>query len=411
MTKSCPFRAAFLLATVPMAALMAVSGCLTAPEQCAGCLTALANDAGPNTGGSTPSGGAIGSGGNIASGEVIGTGGTGTGGGGGTGGAATGGSAAAGGSGTAATGGTGSAATGGSGTGTGGRGTGGAASGGASTGGAAGGKGGGGSPGTGGASGSPGSGLGGNGTDSDLVLWYKFDEPGGTMAADSAASMGAGNPGTLSTIGTGATASFVTTGHVGSHAVKLTPVAGSGNVNGAFVTVPALQTLAPAATTIATWVNLAANTTAESWARVFDYNTGKAGLATMFLTVRAADSSAPTPPVRFAITTTGHAPAAEQRLEGLASLTANAWHHIAVVLPAGTTYTGTLYIDGVAVATNRAMTLHPRDLGATTSNWLGRSQFSGADGSNPGLNGMLDDFRVYRRALSAGEISALFALR
>jgi Concanavalin A-like lectin/glucanases superfamily len=51
------------------------------------------------------------------------------------------------------------------------------------------------------------------------------------------------------------------------------------------------------------------------------------------------------------------------------------------------------------------------DIGATTNNWLGRSQFSGASGNDPCFNGYLDDFRVYRRALSQAEISAMFALR
>ncbi len=130
--------------TVTVAA-MGLSGCLGAPEQCRGCLAALA-DAGPyvaprvdagvgtgggvvGTGGVTGSGGSPGTGGS-GSGGMLGTGGTATGGA-GTGGMATGG---------AATGGmgTGGAATGGMGTGgmgTGGMGTGGAATGGAGTGG------------------------------------------------------------------------------------------------------------------------------------------------------------------------------------------------------------------------------------------------------------------------------------
>ena len=70
-----------------------------------------------------------------------------------------------------------------------------------------------------------------------------------------------------------------------------------------------------------------------------------------------------------------------------------------------------MYIDGLAVATNTAMTLHASDMGATNNNYLGRSQFSGASSGDPLFNGSLDDFRVYKRALSPQEISDLFALR
>jgi hypothetical protein len=159
--------------------------------------------------------------------------------------------------------------------------------------------------------------------------------------------------------------------------------------------------------TLAIWVSLGANTAAQNWERIFDFGTGTTTY--MYLTARASD--APNTPVRFAITTKGNTAVAEQRLDGPTTLSENVWHHLAVVLPAGPTYTGTLYIDGVAVATNSTMTLHASDLGPTTKNWLGRSQFSGTAGSNPCFNGLLDDFRAYRRALSPQEITALFALR
>ncbi|NLT76301.1 MAG: LamG domain-containing protein, partial [Planctomycetes bacterium] len=45
----------------------------------------------------------------------------------------------------------------------------------------------------------------------------------------------------------------------------------------------------------------------------------------------------------------------------------------------------------------------PADLGATTQNWLGRSQYE----ADEYFGGALDDFRIYRRALSASEIRFL----
>ena len=86
-----------------------------------------------------------------------------------------------------------------------------------------------------------------------------------------------------------------------------------------------------------------------------------------------------------------------------ALLTLNAWHHVAVTLAAGSPYTGTLYIDRVPAGTNTRMTLHPADLGATDRNFIGKSAFA----QDPYLSGIIDDFRVYRRALKASEIAAL----
>jgi hypothetical protein len=260
----------------------------------------------------------------------------------------------------------------------------------------------GGSDGTGGAGGM--GGAGGVTVDPDLVLWYKFDESSGTVAADSSSSTG-GQDGRLGTAGIGGSATFTTDCRVGTHALNLvTPSYGSSSTGG-YVTVPAPEGLAPDAVTIALWVKLSAATSNQNWERIFDFGTGSAGRTFLYLTARAPDAT--NTPVRFGISNTGHLASAEERLEGTSALSANVWHHIAIVLPAGSTYTGTLYIDGVAVATNNAMTLHMGDVGATTMNWLGRSPFN----SDPYFYGALDDLRIYKRALSSSEISALIALQ
>ncbi|MEO5770087.1 MAG: LamG domain-containing protein [Polyangia bacterium] len=404
-----------------VAALSLLSaGCPAAPEQCPGCLPARADGGGLRTA-DGPASDRGGSGGGAGSGLIVGTGGSGgldTGGAGGT---ITGGMA-----GTGATGGisaTGGHATGGAGTG--GAGTGGAATGGAGTGGAATGGQGTGGQGTGGAQGGMGGGNGGGtvatggqgggggrggaggATDPDLVLWYRFDESSGNTAADSSIADGAPRNGTLATMGSGAIATWSALPRVGSHAVSLRPAATMPNSNGAYVTVPAsIQTLAPGAVTIALWVNLAAATVTQNWERIFDFGSGPDAMGNVNLTARAGDPA--NTPLRFVITNGGHAGASEQRLERPgAPWTANAWHHIAVVLPVGSPYTGTLYVDGTAVATNPAMTVHPGGLGATTNNWLGRSQFM----NDPYFSGLMDDFRIYRRALSGTEITGLFTAR
>ena len=53
------------------------------------------------------------------------------------------------------------------------------------------------------------------------------------------------------------------------------------------------------------------------------------------------------------------------------------------------------------------MTLHASDLGATVNNFLGKSQFA----TDPYFSGLIDDFRVYRRALTRAQIGTLYNAR
>ncbi len=140
--------------------------------------------------------------------------------------------------------------------------------------------------------------------------------------------------------------------------------------------------------TISAWVNPSQDT---AWSRVFDFGTGTNDY--MFLTLSANGG-----PIRFAITSSGAG--GEQQINGTGTLPLNTWSHIAVTL-SGTT--GTLYVNGTAVGTNTNMTLDPADLGDTTQDWIGRSQYPG----DPYYNGSIDDFQVYSRALPAAEVAAL----
>jgi hypothetical protein len=63
----------------------------------------------------------------------------------------------------------------------------------------------------------------------------------------------------------------------------------------------------------------------------------------------------------------------------------------------------TLYLDGSAVAQNTQATLSPSDLGVTPNNWLGRSQYI----VDAGYVGVLDEFRIYKRALAGAEVAWL----
>ncbi len=142
--------------------------------------------------------------------------------------------------------------------------------------------------------------------------------------------------------------------------------------------------------TISLWARM---TTLAGWARLVDFGTGTNNY--LFITPQTGGSNL----LRFAIRTPS---VPEQVINGAAALPAGVWSHVAVTLSGST---GTLYLNGVEVGSNSAMTLTPASLGATTQNYLGRSQFS----ADPFLNGALDEFQIYARALTPGEVAALAA--
>lgn len=66
---------------------------------------------------------------------------------------------------------------------------------------------------------------------------------------------------------------------------------------------------------------------------------------------------------------------------------------------------GTLHVDGVAAGSSNAIALSPWQLGCTTQNWLGRSQYA----ADPTFNGRMQELRLYSGALSAQQVAALAA--
>ncbi|MFK3979175.1 beta-L-arabinofuranosidase domain-containing protein [Micromonospora sp. NPDC050397] len=202
---------------------------------------------------------------------------------------------------------------------------------------------------------------------------YLFNETSGTSAADAT-----GN-GRTATLAGGAN---WTAGRTGN-AVNL-------NGTGAYVSVPAGILAGATAFTVATWVRLDA---IGNWGRLFDFGTGTGSY--LFLSPRSGSGTA-----RYAITTGGSG--AEQRIEAPAALPVGAWTHVAVTQ---TGNLGVLYVNGVEVARNSALTLRPASLGSTGQNWIGRSQYAG----DPYLDAAVDSFRIYSRALTASEVANLHA--
>ena len=249
----------------------------------------------------------------------------------------------------------------------------------------------GGAPGTGGVTPTGGA-VGTAGGDPALQVWYRFDDGAGTSAADAS---GKDRPGTLVSVAPG-TATFSASGKLGGGAVDLM---GQGTTGGGYVLLPgSLGALAPDAVTIACWVFLRAS---AAEARLFDF--GVDANTSLFLTPRHTGLlGLGGDVIHFQI---AQGALTQQSIEGTTALSSGGWHHVAVVLRSGSPYTGALYVDGALAGMNTSMTLHPSDLGVTTNNWLGRSTTSASD---PFLDGLVDDFRLYSRALADSEIAALY---
>ncbi|MDB6033180.1 MAG: hypothetical protein JWM16_3518 [Verrucomicrobiales bacterium] len=124
------------------------------------------------------------------------------------------------------------------------------------------------------------------------------------------------------------------------------------------------------------------------WQRIFDF-----GLDTsryLYLSPRSGGGGN----LRFAIASGN----GEQQLNAPA-LPVGVWTHVAVTIAGDT---GKLFVNGVAVATNTAMTINPVDVG-TEFNYIGKSQFS----ADPLFSGRLDDFRFVSSALTDAQVAAI----
>jgi hypothetical protein len=215
----------------------------------------------------------------------------------------------------------------------------------------------------------------------ELIAYYSCDQVSGVTLGDGS---GDGKDAALYGSGYGPGA-----GKIGG-ALKLS---GSGS---SYAALPTGFLSAACEATIASWVyvNPPPDAGPLYWARIWDF--GRDTSVYMFLTPTNTVSGN----LRFAITVAGNVVGKEQILDGTAPLPTGKWTHVAVVLgPDG----GALYVDGAKVVSSLAVTLRPADLGITTNNYIGRSEFS----QDSYFDGAIDDFRVYGRALSPDEIKAL----
>jgi hypothetical protein len=219
-------------------------------------------------------------------------------------------------------------------------------------------------------------------TDPHLKGWWPFDEGQGKAIDWS----GLNQHGTLYSGGTQGPPQYVT-GYDGG-AMKF-----SGQ-SGCYISLPIGTTISNLHNaTIASWVNWTAST--SNWQRIFDFGKSSA-TGYMFLTPRNGANAT----MRFAITKTSNG---GESMATAPQVLPTGWHHVAVVID-GDNGLMSLYLDAVAVVDEVATTTIPSDLGVTTQNWLGRSQWP-----DPYLNGMLDNFVIYDYAMTQEEIKHLMA--
>ena len=170
------------------------------------------------------------------------------------------------------------------------------------------------------------------------------------------------------------------------------------NGTGAYVDLPNGILSGLDSVTLEVWLT---DNNSGNWSRIFDFGNSSggedvAGTGTryVFLSPQAGNGS-----LRGAITITGGG-AGEQVLEWSGvRLPANTLKHVAWTAD-GATHTGRLYVDGLLVAENSNMTLRPSDLGITSNNWIGRSQFS----ADAYLRASITEFRIYDGALTTAEV-------
>jgi len=208
-------------------------------------------------------------------------------------------------------------------------------------------------------------------SDPNLVGWWKLDEGEGALVVDWS---GQGRHGQIF-----GGAKWIE--GLDGGALKL-------NGQDAYVALPIGSLIAGSnSITVATWVNFSG--VGGAWQRVFDFGTGTQ-FNMMVTPANGANGN-----LRFVITVESYNN--EQQLNAATPLPTG-WHHLAVSIN-GATRGMQMFLDGQVVASGTTTVL-PKDLGQTTQNWLGRSQYS----ADAYFSGSVDDFRIYDFAMTVDEI-------
>jgi len=226
--------------------------------------------------------------------------------------------------------------------------------------------------------------------DTSLMLRYDFeDSMTATKVTDSS---GRRKDGTLSDV-----AAWTTAGRT-NHGIALA----GGLPPNLFVTLPDGVLTGVSDFTISAWVK---PNTIANWIRIYDFGHGTPGTPDarwMFLTLHGFPPGLTTPDGVHASSFSGAGPTEIISASGT-EIPVGVWKHVAVTGSGGVR---TLYIDGYPVATaTTALSVPPGDMEPTGgSSWIGKSRFVATDA---GLDGSVDDFRIYNRVLVQSEIADL----
>jgi hypothetical protein len=225
-----------------------------------------------------------------------------------------------------------------------------------------------------------------------LVAAFGFEETTGTAVIDSSASPRNGTFGAA-----GAAPARVTTGKFG-RALRFD---GGDNVS-VLDNAAGFKLDLTTGMTLEAWVN---PSSMSGWESVVYKERGAAGTGLLSYALYAHDGGANTPPAGYVRTT---AAGPDRGIQGLTRLLLNVWSHIAVTYttqattPAGSTLR--YYVNGVLVRTvtgaNQLIQVGNQPLR------IGNSNASISEG----FNGMIDEVRIYNRALTAAEIATTMNL-
>lgn len=220
-----------------------------------------------------------------------------------------------------------------------------------------------------------------------LKMWYKFDETSGTTAVDSSGNGFNGTYVNTPGWGTGmSNGSFKMSG--GSSSTTTAP----------YVKIPNGVLNGTKSITIASFVKWNSSTTTNQWLYALGVDSNKY----MFTTPYNGSKFLYSAIANYTGTNSNYGYTTEQKLPASAALTGDVWKHVALVIDSDN-HTGTLYVDGIPVAVNTNMTIMPSDLYDASkdySGYIGKSFYPG----DPYFAGEMDDFRIYDRALSSGEV-------
>ena len=220
-----------------------------------------------------------------------------------------------------------------------------------------------------------------------LLARLKLDETSGTSAAD---STGNGWTGTLVNTPTW------TTGTLGN-AVNLVKTSSQ------YLSLSSGVASTLSDFSISAWVY---QNTASNSARIFDFGTGtgmyggtdpwnnQIWLSERYMYLAPQNGSGK---LRFAMTRS--TPVGEETVDGASALPVGQWTHV-IVTKSGST--ATLYVNGQLVGQNPSMPMSPYQLPPTPLNYIGKSQWN-----DPYFDGKIDDFRIYRGALTTADAQTL----